>query len=419
MTATKKIILVLLLGWTAAQASNEDHQRYINKYKHVAVSEMERTGVPASIKLAQAVLESNAGKSTLARKANNHFGIKCGSKWRGKTMHRKDDDYKNGKLINSCFRSYRHPLESFEDHSNFLRDPKKSKRYGFLFELSPMDYKNWAKGLKKSGYATSKTYDKKLIKLIEQYRLYQYDLMTSSDRVALKKVRKKEHFYINDVKVLLAKENDTPYKIAQKYKVPVSKILEYNEGLDRNHDKLDAGTRVYLQKKRKNYRGRKRYHTVKKEETMYTIAQLYGLKLDKLLKKNRLSTGEEPIPGVRIKLRGGKTKKKPAIKFKKELIPPPPVLIDDYKPLPTHLEEELIADLEITPSSQNSDERADRSEVVLKPVTSGQTLRYHIVKRGETLWGISRKYNTTVDAIKQLNGLSSKIIPTGLKLRVQ
>jgi len=146
--------------------------QYIHQYKDIAIQEMGRTGVPASIKLAQGLLESNAGRSTLAQKAHNHFGIKCGGSWKGKTFYRKDDDYRNGKLVKSCFRKYKRATASYIAHSNFLTD---NRRYASLFSLSPKDYKAWAKGLKKAGYATSKTYASKLIKLIEEYQLYKFD----------------------------------------------------------------------------------------------------------------------------------------------------------------------------------------------------------------------------------------------------
>ncbi|WCL82003.1 glucosaminidase domain-containing protein [Saprospira sp. CCB-QB6] len=135
---------------------------YIERFKPIAIAEMKRTGVPASIKMAQAILESGYGRSELAKKANNHFGIKCGSNWNGKTY----------KLKASCFRAYSSAEESFKQHSDFLRN---GSRYADLFKLKTTDYKGWAKGLRKAGYATSSSYPSKLIELIERYRLHQYD----------------------------------------------------------------------------------------------------------------------------------------------------------------------------------------------------------------------------------------------------
>ncbi len=146
---------------------------YINEYKDIAIAEMYRTGIPASIILAQGLLESQAGTSDLAKNANNHFGIKCKSYWQGNTYFHKDDDYdKNGNLIKSCFRYYDSPIESYVDHSNFLMQ---SPNYSGLFELPKEDFAAWAWGLKKSGYATDKSYAVKLIKLIQEFELYKYD----------------------------------------------------------------------------------------------------------------------------------------------------------------------------------------------------------------------------------------------------
>ena len=156
----------------AISGFSQDRLDYINRFKDVAVVEMHRTGIPASIKLAQGILESNAGASMLAERANNHFGIKCGSAWKGKTMLRKDDDRNaQGKLVKSCFRSFGSAEESFVAHSDFLLDPNKKYRYGFLFGLGSDDYRGWAHGLKKAGYATNPNYPKLLIRIIEEYQL--------------------------------------------------------------------------------------------------------------------------------------------------------------------------------------------------------------------------------------------------------
>src|SRR5688500_8307242 len=170
----KRIIFCLLVGFYSMGYA-QDKSAYIELYKDIAVSEMMRTGIPASIKLAQAIHESACGKSDLACKANNHFGIKCGNDWNGKKYNQEDDDYKDGELVKSCFREFRTVYDSYIAHSDFLTDPAKSKRYGFLFELDQTDYKGWARGLAKAGYATDPQYANKIIDLIEKYELYQYD----------------------------------------------------------------------------------------------------------------------------------------------------------------------------------------------------------------------------------------------------
>ena len=164
-----------------ANSSNEQAVRsYIDTYSSLAVKEMERTGIPASIKLAQAINESGFGQSYLAKKGNNHFGIKCGSSWNGATLYKKDDRYRKGKLVKSCFRKYDSVQESYKAHSNFLQQ---RERYQSLFNLRNDDYKGWARGLQKAGYATSKTYAKRLIVLIEKYKLYNYDKVIKTPKL--------------------------------------------------------------------------------------------------------------------------------------------------------------------------------------------------------------------------------------------
>lgn len=145
---------------------------YIDQYNTIAIEEMNRTGIPASITLAQGIIESRYGMSGLAKNSNNHFGIKCNNNWSGGKYYHKDDDYVNGKLVKSCFRTYTNPAASYYDHSAFLME---NKRYAFLFSYAKTDYKAWAKGLKKAGYATAKDYATTLIKTIEKFELYKYD----------------------------------------------------------------------------------------------------------------------------------------------------------------------------------------------------------------------------------------------------
>ena len=166
----KKLILSLLTITLClaiqAQPRNKQYESYIKKYRELAVEEMKKYHIPASITLAQGLLESGAGKSELARKSNNHFGIKCGGDWRGKTVSHDDD------ARGECFRAYKHPKDSYEDHSKFLVG---RPRYASLFKLKITDYKGWARGLKKAGYATNPRYADQLIGIIELYELYKYD----------------------------------------------------------------------------------------------------------------------------------------------------------------------------------------------------------------------------------------------------
>lgn len=329
------LFLMMLAGWSplAAQISQTpEHLKYIDDYKDIAIREMERAGIPASIKLAQGILESNAGQSYLAKRANNHFGIKCGDNWNGKTVYRKDDDYDaRGKLVESCFRSYRTVEACYVAHSEFLRDPKKTYRYGFLFQLDPTDYKRWAYGLKKAGYATSATYPEKLIEIIERYALYQYDNMSSidldtpgSDLIAGVIMQ------TNDVKYTLATPQETVAEIADRTDIALRKLIEYNEHLTGANQVLKEGEKVYLQKKRNSYRGQQQYHKVTAGQTMMDISNLYGLKLDKLYQRNRIPEGREPAVNEEIKLRGTKVKVPPSLRPPGAVIEKPdPVIVDD------------------------------------------------------------------------------------------
>lgn len=324
--------IFLSLNPLALLAQTPQHLEYIEEYKDIAIREMERAGIPASIKLAQGILESNAGQSYLAKRANNHFGIKCGDNWNGRTVYRKDDDYNaEGKLIESCFRSYRSVEAGYVAHSEFLRDPRKNYRYGFLFQLDPTDYRRWAYGLKKAGYATSATYPEKLIDIIDRYELHKYDMMSSIDlENPGSELIAGVIMQTNDVKYTIATPEETVAEIADRTDVALRKLIDYNEHLTSGNQLLNEGEKVYLQKKRKSYRGRQQYHTVSANETMLDISNLYGLRLDKLYNRNRMSPGQEPAPKAEIKLRGGKVKATPKLRRPGEVITPPdPIIVDD------------------------------------------------------------------------------------------
>jgi LysM repeat protein len=292
------ILCIAISEKTSAQPSNARWE-YIQRFKDIAVKEKDRAGIPASIKLAQGLLESGAGTSALAKEAKNHFGMKCGSEWRGDTYYLKDDDYdENGVLKESCFRVFRTPEESYIAHSEFLRDPNKAYRYGFLFRLEPTDYKKWAKGLSTAGYATSPTYSDALIGIIDQYKLYIYDTGSGGDPTLVDIV------LINDVKMTLAKAGQTPAELAQRYKVKLKCLLAFNEGLKGPNQPLDVNQHIFLQKKRRFFRGGQKEHYVKPGETMFSISQIYGVRLKSLRRKNKINEGQEPAYGEKLHLRG-------------------------------------------------------------------------------------------------------------------
>lgn len=205
---------------------NKHTLKYIKKYAPIAVREMHKYKIPASITLAQGILESGSGRGQLASKSNNHFGIKCHTSWKGARVYH-DDDAKG-----ECFRKYQYVATSYKDHSLFL---KNRSRYRFLFNLRKNDYKGWARGLKKAGYATDRKYPKKLIKIIQDYKLYEFDKFKKKDWKKMKKEKidtpiKIEKSVGNYYKV---KKGDTLYSIARKFKTTVAKLKEIN-GLKNN-----------------------------------------------------------------------------------------------------------------------------------------------------------------------------------------
>lgn len=348
MTRLTTILLTFLcMTLTASQSPAPEKTPqviYIEQFATLAVEEMYRSGIPASITLAQGLLESGFGLSELAVKGNNHFGIKCHNNWTGGRMYYDDD--KKGE----CFRKYRSPEESYRDHSDFLRY---RDRYKFLFDYKITDYKSWANGLKKAGYATDPGYPKKLINLIETYELYEYDTkpasFAKSDRKPAKKTEKEtkrsdknadkdsikediEHqlpptpteieqvkpltdserqefrfsltrqmYSQNGVPFVYSVEGETYQSIAASNNLFEREILKFNEAS--KGDRLLPGTMVYLKpKKGKAAKGLDK-HVFEEGDTMREISQRFGVRLDKLYKMNGMPEGYAPKEGDIIRLR--------------------------------------------------------------------------------------------------------------------
>ena len=283
-----------------AQRRNSAYEDYINRYKDIAIEQMMKHHIPASITLAQGLLESGAGKSLLTVSSNNHFGIKCHNEWTGRRFY-KDDDIKD-----DCFRVYDNARESFEDHSKFLLRP----RYQSLFSLKTTDYKGWARGLKACGYATNPQYADKLIGLIELYGLYEYDYAKTYDRFIASHsgANTSGHYashriyYRNKNYYLIANGGETFKTLAQEVGVSYRKLAKYNER-DKK-DILSQGDIIYMEKKRskaeKMYKNQP--HVVRANESLYDIAQLYGIRLKYLYKKNGLPLDYVPRPGDRLRV---------------------------------------------------------------------------------------------------------------------
>lgn len=285
---------------------------YLRNYSALAIKEMNRTGIPASITLAQGMLESDYGRSTLARKGNNHFGIKCHSDWRGEKIYH--DDNRRGE----CFRSYRTVEDSYRDHSDFLVN---GSRYRELFSLSSTDYRGWAQGLKKAGYATDPKYPALLIRKIEEYGLHAYDTGAKTGAVPVQ-TQAVEQTDVpvtpqspvksvsmgsgriemnNNVQYIIVRENDTYKSLAEEFMLLSWEIVRYNDLV--SGAPLKPGQVLYLQPKRSKAEAGFTLHTVMPGETMYSISQKYAVKLSSLYKMNLMEEGTECATGQKLRLR--------------------------------------------------------------------------------------------------------------------
>jgi LysM repeat protein len=341
MQKLKFIVLALLIAASSSYAQNSElTKKYIETYREIAIEEMQRTGVPASIKLAQGIFETTAGTSDLVTRSSNHFGIKCKSNWTGESV-RHDDDLKQ-----ECFRKYPSAQDSYRDHSNFLRQ---NSRYAFLFDLDPTDYRGWAFGLKKAGYATNTRYPVALIKIIEDYNLNDYTLIALGKKAPLMEkdpviaasvsTEEKEElpaeaeadtvirptypsgvFRIHDTRVVFVTKGSSYLAIAKLYDVDLSKIFEFNE-LTRT-ETAEYDQLVYLQRKRKT--GSDEFHVVKPGESLHSISQQYAIRMESLRELNWLKEGEMPAAGEKLNLQAKSSSiPKLAVKEKYTLVPRP------------------------------------------------------------------------------------------------
>ena len=273
-----------------AQTRNKQYESYIKQYRDLAVEEMKKYRIPASITLAQGLLESGAGQSTLARKSNNHFGIKCGSDWRGKTVSHDDDER------GECFRAYKHPKQSYEDHSKFLAN---RPRYASLFKLDITDYKGWARGLKKAGYATNPRYAEQLIGIIELYDLHKYD-----KKGGLKWMKENPNphqtYIANGLVYIVVRAGDSWKSISKELDISQKKLRKYND-LYKGYA-LQVGDILYLEKKNRKAGKEHIVHVLRAGESMYSISQKYGIRLKNLYKLNKMDE-DDPAPEVGTILR--------------------------------------------------------------------------------------------------------------------
>ena len=326
MKNLRQIVLTFaLLAVTTASAEGQQkltREAYIQKYKPLAVEQMDIYGIPASIKLAQALFESDNGNSRLAREANNHFGIKCKSNWTGQTISHTDD------APDECFRKYPSVEESYRDHSEFL---DKSARYQDLFKLDPTDYKGWAHGLQQAGYATNPQYAQQLIKIIEDYQLFLLDEgqdvriaenaapveepvaepipsaspadMVDVDNYSVSiQGRNGGHtvYRNNGSLFIVVRDGDKLESVASEFRVSPKKLIKYND-LD-IHSNVKTGDMIYIRPKAKRSSNGKMIHVARDGETLHSISQMYGIRLKSLCNINRRSRDSQVTEGQQIRL---------------------------------------------------------------------------------------------------------------------
>ena len=390
-----QLLMITLCGFASIQAQILTPEQYIDKYKAIAINEMKRMGVPAAITLAQGLLETENGNSDLVKKSNNHFGIKCKSSWTSEGVAHDDD------APGECFRSYKDAEASYRDHSNYLRG---NDRYASLFTLDPTDYKSWAKGLRKAGYATNPKYPDILIKNIEQYNLQQYSLAAAGETLKVEPGKYQDDKEspaskygeaskptvtietnpsadaainsINGHKYILAKKGTSLLAIATQNDIGLNKLLSYND-LD-NDGILPSDQIIFLQKKSKT--GAKDYCIVQPQQSLYEVAQKNGIQLKYLLAYNQLGDKAVVSGGTKLYLNStGETQQAKEIKEAVIAIPPP-----------------------VVPAS--------------KLVTKGN--RIHEVQPKEGLYAIAKKYQVTVQQLRDWNNLTSDDLKIGQQIIV-
>lgn len=414
--------MFLLVVGASVKAQTISIEEYVNTYKEIAIKEMVRTGVPAAITLAQGIVETENGNSALVKKSNNHFGIKCKETWTGPSVSHDDD------APGECFRKYNNAEESYIDHSNFLRT---RKHYDFLFTLDPTDYKAWAYGLKKAGYATNPKYPDLLIKYIETYNLNDYSMIAMGRKKAdepiivkteqpvapptttttvqvveppkpvvskpttpvqpqpvvvaappVVKVEEKKpavqyptgEFKINETRVIYAVKGIAFLAIAQQYNIPLKYIYDFNDLQEK--ELVEKDQLIYLQRKRRT--GANPTHLVAAGETLYDIAQMQGIRLDALMQLNFLTVGQQPAEGEQLYLQS------PA-------------------PAAPKLSPKKTTSMNLPATIENN-------------VVSVSEIEVHIVQPKETLYSISKKYEVSAAQIQEWNHLNGTDLKEGMEL---
>jgi len=419
----------LMLTTTAQQ--RQQITDYIERYKQIAIQEMVHSKIPASITLAQGILESAAGTSPLSKNSNNHFGIKCKEEWTGKRYYHDDD------RPQECFRVYEQPEVSYSDHSQFLLT---RPRYAPLFELPITSYKYWAYGLKEAGYATNPKYAQILIGYIEDYKLYEYDNIglaqieeqerlnkqpiaaepltaRAESKIIVTDVKHKEahpkqivaeaknaetgrkEYVVNGVRAIKAEGNEDPFKVAYEYNIDYSYIMQFNDLT--TGDRFKDGEYVYLQGKKA--RGADATYTVKAGESMHDISQKTGVKLKELYLKNAMKRNDQAYAGETLNLQTSRTE------------PPRYMSYADYLKEQnrntgiTYNEKQNPGNH--TVAAKNNDASLPRRDIVINASE-------YRVERSDTLYSIAKKFNTSVEQLKEINNLDTGDLRAGQTLLV-
>ncbi len=373
-------------------------EQYVEKYAPIAVEEMYKNHIPASITIAQGLLESGNGNSRLALIGNNHFGIKCKADWVGETI-KEDDD-----APQECFRKYKVALDSYRDHSDFLMH---GTRYAFLFDLDEKDYKSWAKGLKKAGYATNPKYPELLITTIEKNNLAHFDSLKPGQKeekiiVEEKKIiiASQRNITVNGVPGIVAKSDESYAQIAIENEMRVWQIYKYN---DLSKDaQIHKGDTIYL--KPKNYKAEQEFYIVKGNESMQLISQRFAIKLSKLYHKNLMNEGDEPAIGETVFLRD---KRKDSIKLK---------AMERLAISADSTYNNIVYDDPKKNIETQNPVLPEEKFVINIPDNKNDMAFFHTVQKGETLFMIAKKYNVQVEGIKELNKLRDNNIKLGMDL---
>lgn len=452
---------------------------YVSEYKDFAIEEMHRTGIPASITLAQGIHESNYGNSRLAVLANNHFGAKCHRAWKGPSIKHTDD------APDECFRKYTSVLDSYKDHSKILE----KKRYASLFDLSLYDYKNWAHGLKKAGYATDPQYAYKLIAKIERYALYIYDRANyhQYEKVIEHKNRfpfvlaslESKHFEgqletvdvqvdipdsashkygilprypvqkINGSKYLRFSTKVYPVEVAERYNCSLEEVLYWNDLED--NVAIPAFTNIYLEERKTRAERSYKMHKVMVGQNLRDIAIKYAVNLEALKYYNGISKGKEPIPGEYIALRKNndwsvktytprpqqnKTKKntpkqyqrvEPVEEHKSFLVETEE---EEFRPIASPKKAGAVANGRVVTKSETTNTEVDKASVKSSPISNPVIENkqkiikqnkpvFHYIQEGETLYSLSKQYNIDVVDLKLLNKMTSNLIQVNTVIRVR